>query len=323
MHFFKKGAKQEDVELLRVREVCEEIGLPVVGQEWLEEALVAGGGRLLGRGAYGEVRLAKGLNGRLLVVKTFYVSVAELLAEALALWVARPVSGVQYLVGVCPESMQIVSVYAGRTTFCRALKEKSLTPKEILVILRQVFAAVDGFHKQGMCHNDIKGDNICLSRQDSGDLLATLIDFGLARRSGTVPYDFNLRRPGRLYWLPPELKKKGRCCSATDVYSVASLVQKATDGMVAPPKKLLWWTQRALTIEPNVRPSLSEGIAVIDSLINPVPSTTLRSYFQKYTTLNRGCEHERRSLCHENQSRESQEISSCLSTLAQTSALRP
>lgn len=322
MYFFRRGARKTDVELLRLRKLCEEVGLPHVGREWLEEALVAGGGRILGRGAYGEVRLAKDPDGRLLVVKTFYGSMSEMLAEAVALWMARPVPGVQSLVGVCPETLQIASVYAGRTTLCRALKERCLKPSEILSILRQVLTAIDGLHMQGICHNDIKGDNVCLARQESGDLFATVIDLGLARRSGTVPYDFNLCRPGRLYWLPPELKRKGRCCTATDVYSAASLVQRATDVMEAPPRKLLWWAQRAMATEPSVRPSLADGIAVIESLINPSPHSTLRGGFQRDVGLSRGCQGHPRSLSLDSHSQASQ-ISSCLSTLAQTSTLRP
>lgn len=323
MYFFRRGAKHADAKLLQLKKVCEDVGLPHVCQEWLKEAVAAGGGRLLGRGAYGEVRLAKDPDGRLLVVKTFYGSISDLLAEAVALWMARPVAGVQCLVGVCPEALQIVSVYAGRTTLCRALKERSLKSTDILIILMQVLTAIDGLHKQGLCHNDIKGDNVCLARKKGGIVLATVIDLGLARRSGSVPYDFNLRRPNRLYWLPPELKKKGRCCSATDVYSVASLVQRATESMDSPPRKLLWWAQRALTIEPSVRPSLAEGLAVLESLINPSPHNTLRCSFHKEIRISRGCQRQPRSLSLESYSQASQQISSCLSTLAQMSNLRP
>lgn len=322
MYFFRRGTKQTDVEFLRARKMCKEVGLPLVDEEWLKGALVAGSGRLLGRGAYGEVRLAKDSVGRLLVVKTFYASISEMLAESVALWVARSVSGVQSLVGVCPEKLQIVSLYAGRTTLCRALKERSLSTAEILSVLKQVLTAIDGLHKQGLCHNDIKGDNVCLARQKGRELLATVIDLGLARRSGTVPYDFSLHRPDRLYWLPPELKRKGRCSSATDVYSVASLVQMATDGMDKPPRKLLWWAQRALTIEPSVRPSLDEGIAVLESLINPSLQSTFKGVFQRDVTLHRGGQRTLQSHSLESQYQASQQISSCLSTLAQTSSLR-
>ena len=329
MFYFKKGHKQPDCETLQLEKACMRLGLPEVGGAWLRCALAAGGGRLLGRGAYGEVRLAKDPEGCLIVVKSFYGSVSELLAEADALWAARHVPGVQSLVGVCPESLQIVSLYAGRTTFSRALKERSLKSKEILGILKQVFVSIDGLHQQGLCHNDIKGDNVCLAHHIGGHLQATVIDFGLARLAGMVPYDFKLRRADRLYWLPPELKKKGRCCSATDVYSLASLVLQATDTMDAPPRKLLWWAQRAQTLEPNVRPSLGEGISLLEYLINPGPQNTLGGALQRDSyniyievSLLRGFQHQAKCSGPESQSQVTQEISSSLSAVAHPSTLR-
>ena len=327
MFYFKRGSKQAGCEIMQLQRICKRLGRPQVRQEWLRQAMVAGGGRLLGRGAYGEVRLAKDPEGHLMVVKTFYGSASELLAEADALWAARNVPGVQSLVGVCPESLQIVSLYAGRITLCRALKEGSLKSKEILWILKQVFTSIEGLHREGLCHNDIKSDNVCLARGDGSDLQATVIDLGLARRAGTVPYDFKLRRPDRLYWLSPELKKRGRCCSATDVYSLASLVLLASDSMDAPPKQLLWWAQRAQTLEPSVRPSLSEGIALLRSLINPNPQNTRRYFLERGRAdtsnedrLFRGFQP--RSLGLESQSQATQQISSCLSDLTHPSSLR-
>lgn len=327
LFYFKRNSKQADCGIMQLQRACRRLGLPQVSQEWLRQVLVAGGGSLLGRGAYGEVRLAKDPEGRLMVVKTFYGSASELLAEADALWAVRSVPGVQSLIGVCPESLQIVSLFAGRTTLCGALKEGFLKSKEILRILKQVFTSIEGLHREGICHNDIKSDNVCLARRNGRELQATVIDLGLARRAGTVPYDFKLRRPDRLYWLPPELKKRGRCSSATDIYSLASLVMQASDSMDAPPKQLLWWAQRAQTPEPSVRPALSEGIALLNSLLNPSPQNTRRGGLQtgKAGLSNEGCflkGFQLRSLSLESQSQVTQQISSCLSALTHPSSLR-
>ena len=49
-------------------------------------------------------------------------------------------------------------------------------------MLRQVVRALNKLHDLGFSHGDIKPENICAKYDDKGELVFTLIDFGVSLR---------------------------------------------------------------------------------------------------------------------------------------------
>lgn len=77
---------------------------------------------------------------------------------------------------------------------------------------------------EGVAHNDIKANNICV-RMESNGPVATLIDLGNVRRKGTRSFYISTEHTGRYPWIAPELLLHTHPCSeASDVYGLAFLI---------------------------------------------------------------------------------------------------
>ena len=81
---------------------------------------------------------------------------------------------------------QFHGIHGKCLTFKRAMKSSVVElPKEWLKLFAQLAEAVIYVHNKDMLHNDIKGDNVLLSSQTTGDgmsnMHAVLIDFGKCR----------------------------------------------------------------------------------------------------------------------------------------------
>lgn len=105
----------------------------------------------------------------------------------------------------------------------RALKRGPWHLEAAMRLLRQVAAALDVAHRQGVIHRDVKPANILLD--DSGN--AYLTDFGVAALVGPLA---GMERPvllaeadgttGSLGYVSPEGLQQGRVTEAADIYSL-------------------------------------------------------------------------------------------------------
>jgi serine/threonine-protein kinase len=76
----------------------------------------------------------------------------------------------------------IAMEYLEGETLRQALKTRGALPvAECAEILQQVARGLNAAHKIGIIHRDLKPDNIFLTRGDEGEVVAKIVDFGIAK----------------------------------------------------------------------------------------------------------------------------------------------
>lgn len=127
------------------------------------------------------------------------------------------------------ESVLIVMEYVDGETLKDALARGPLDSRRALAIVRDVAAALDHAHAQGVVHRDVKPANVLIG----SDGAAKLADLGIATaaestritRSGTVL--------GTAAYMAPEQLEGEEAGPAADVYSLAVLAFEALSGRKA------------------------------------------------------------------------------------------
>ena len=97
--------------------------------------------------------------------------------------------------------------------------------KRTLRVLRQVAAAVDYLHAQGIVHGDIKPSNILIDPRAHD--FVKLVDFGIASRASQ---DARRGVMGTPAYMAPEQARGEPCGPAIDVYGIAALALELLTG---------------------------------------------------------------------------------------------
>src|SRR5215831_8266137 len=110
---------------------------------------------------------------------------------------------------------------------------------EIVEITRQAAAGLGVAHKLGIVHRDVKPANIMLTRDDDGQLVVRVLDFGIARLSEPDSTGGHTKTGivmGTPHFMSPEqaLGKTGdKIDRRSDIYSLAMAVYQMLTGSVA------------------------------------------------------------------------------------------
>ncbi len=126
-----------------------------------------------------------------------------------------------------------------------------MSPPRAVAIVRQVAAALDAAHANGVTHRDVKPENILIT----GDDFAYLVDFGIAR-AGTDP---GLTQAGMAMgtykYMAPERFSDHEVTYRSDIYSLACVLGECLTG--APPYRAdsIERLVHAHLLEPAPRPS--------------------------------------------------------------------
>jgi serine/threonine protein kinase len=121
----------------------------------------------------------------------------------------------------------IVMEYLEGPTLQQEIQQKGALPIDrVLSILRQLAAALDYAHQQGLIHRDIKPANIILGAWDR----VTLTDFGLVKAARSRRITGEGAAIGTLNYMSPEQAVGQELDSRSDVYSLGVVVYEMLIG---------------------------------------------------------------------------------------------
>ncbi len=108
------------------------------------------------------------------------------------------------------------------------IKTGALEPERAVDIIRQIGAALDAAHAQGLIHRDVKPQNIIVTPED----FAYLVDFGIAEARGETRLTRAGYQVGSWAYMAPERFRAEEATPAVDVYALACVLYEALTGRI-------------------------------------------------------------------------------------------
>ncbi|HTR49600.1 MAG TPA: serine/threonine-protein kinase [Kofleriaceae bacterium] len=131
----------------------------------------------------------------------------------------------------------IMEFLAGVTLSQVIRAEAPLTPERALTIALQVADALAASHKNGIVHRDLKPDNIILITRGRERDFVKLLDFGIAKLTGTDGMSSHKTKTGLVlgtpaYMSPEQCEGKPNVDHRTDVYALGIVLYEMLTGRV-------------------------------------------------------------------------------------------
>ncbi|UAK31828.1 serine/threonine protein kinase [Nocardia asteroides] len=125
-----------------------------------------------------------------------------------------------------------------------------LEPERTVAMVRQVAAALDAAHADGLVHRDIKPDNILLTP----DGFAYLVDFGIAQSATGESLTGDGSAIGSFHYMAPERFHSRAVTPAADIYALTCVLYECLTGSRPYPKDTEAQIVSAHLFEPPPRP---------------------------------------------------------------------
>ena len=193
--------------------------------------------RLLGKGAMGEVYLARDLRlGREVAVKVIHTGTAfgdeaqarfEREAQAAAA-LNHPHVVTVYDFGEESGIHYLVMEYLAGEDLDALIKRGDLPKADLLELLAQVCEGLAYAHAQGVVHRDLKPSNVLVTRL-GGRLHAKLMDFGVAQM-GQSSLTQSGTWMGTVNYMAPEYLDTGRASASSDLFAVGVMLYEVLTG---------------------------------------------------------------------------------------------
>jgi eukaryotic-like serine/threonine-protein kinase len=124
------------------------------------------------------------------------------------------------------EGVLIVMEYVEGEALARTLKRGPLAPERVAAMVRDLGAALDHAHAQGVVHRDVKPGNVLLRR----DGVTKLVDLGIATAHDHTRLTHSGMVLGTAAYMAPEQLEGRETTPATDVYALAVVAYEALTG---------------------------------------------------------------------------------------------
>lgn len=166
--------------------------------------------------------------------------------------------------------LYIAMEFLAGDTLGQALKnDGAFPPERVDWIVSQIAGSLQEAHDKGFIHRDLKPDNILLTNP-AGELdTVKVLDFGIAKRSGSS--DQKLTPLGVVLGSPPYMSPEQFSLqdidARSDIYSLGVLAYQALTGKLPfRAKDMLQWAALHMTAPPRPFETTEVGVAVPDSM---------------------------------------------------------
>jgi hypothetical protein len=129
----------------------------------------------------------------------------------------------------------LVMEYLQGQSLTDIIKERGvLKTDEFVAWTIQVVQALSYAHKRHIIHRDVKSSNIVIVRNDAGESIAKVVDFGLARPEDEVGKGLTLTGTifGSPHYMSPEQCRGERVDARSDIYSLGCVMYECLTGSV-------------------------------------------------------------------------------------------
>src|SRR5215831_8514676 len=201
----------------------------------------------LGRGAFGVTYLAvDNVLRRKVALKVIDAPVAARPSEAVrerflrearaAAALRHPNVAAVFQFGAAPDGSRCfyaMELVEGETLETRVRRDGPLDAKLVVEIASQITRALMAAAAHGLIHRDLKPGNIMLTRSDTTDLEAKVIDFGLAKAISDAESEMDLTHGefvGTPNFASPEQFETGPVDVRSDIYSLGATLWFALTG---------------------------------------------------------------------------------------------
>jgi len=171
-------------------------------------------------------------------IKVFHREVAD---QGLARRFAQEVAALQAVVhpnvvriygqGETPLGVPyLVMEFVEGRTLREAIPPGGLPPREVASLLRQAGSALAAIHARGICHRDLKPDNLMIRERGPAEEKLVLIDFSIAIVKSPDKTVHGLSRAaGTIQYMAPE-QAVGWANESSDIYSLAKVAMEMITG---------------------------------------------------------------------------------------------
>ena len=223
-HWFL-GTCRSDAELQHyARREVRALGVSMFPDGMLHHALKAA--PVLGRGTFATCyKVQVYVDSRLVdaAVKVFHKGshLPHVVREASTYTKLGDVPCVPRLLGVSVVPPCLVTTLHGPGTLLDAARHPGTTLTALVRGLHHLADTLTQMHHRQLVHNDLKFDNVLVSRSlDTGDMITTLIDMGAVQHIGARPYQGRRLSAQTYPYLAPEVLRGGPVSPYSDAFSL-------------------------------------------------------------------------------------------------------
>lgn len=165
--------------------------------------------------------------------------------------------------GVTPDEFPyIVMEFIDGKALRDLLEEKTLSEKQAIAITKQICAGIYEAHILGIIHRDLKPENIMIQQLATGEIMARVLDFGIAKVKKPTGENTNVTgddTPGTMRYMAPEQFMNLEVDARTDIFTICLILYEMLTGEIPP--VMIGKYKSLREMRPGITPELDDLIS--------------------------------------------------------------